>query len=299
MRQLPRASVVIPTLNAEEHLPLLLDKLEAQTRRPTEIIVVDSQSDDRTVEIAMAHPLVRVIEINRSDFNHGSTRDKAFRLAKESVVCFLTQDALPVSDAYLERLLTPFSTDEDIALVSGRQLPKPDARRFEQLVRTFNYPVVSHVRSIDDLPRLGIKTFFASDVCSAYRRDAYLACGGFPQLETNEDMLMAARFVKAGYKVAYEASAEVYHSHNLTIRQQYNRNRAVGRFLASHVHELMGALEFGEGVRLVKSVAADLAREGNVPELFAFGADCVARLLGNRAGRLDAKRGNREHTEVM
>ncbi len=175
--------------------------------------------------------------------------------------------------------------DPDIALVSGRQLPKADARRFEQLVRSFNYPDSPSVRSKKDLEKCGIKTFFASDSCSAYRRTAYLDCGGFERVNTNEDMLMAARFVASGLKVAYEPSAEVYHSHNLTPSQQFARNRAVGMFLESHADDLMHASEIGEGGRLVKAVSSELLREGRLGELFAFGVDCCARLFGNRAGR--------------
>ena len=109
-------------------------------------------------------------------------------------------------------------------------------------------------------------------------------------MNTNEDMLMAARFVAAGYKVAYEPSAEVYHSHNLTPSQQYARNRAVGRFLEEHADDLMHASEIGEGGRLVKNVSLQLLKEGRVGELFAFGVDCAARLLGNRKGRSEARR---------
>ena len=205
-------------------------------------------------------------------------------------VCFLTQDAIPASDDYLARLVAPMVEDSDIALVSGRQLPKVDARRFEQLVRSFNYPDSPSVRSKNDLEKFGIKTFFASDTCSAYRRSAYLACGGFERVNTNEDMLMAARFVASGLKVAYEPSAEVYHSHNLTPSQQFARNRAVGMFLESHADDLMCASEIGEGGRLVKAVSSELLREGRFGEFFAFGVDCCARLLGNRAGRRAARK---------
>ena len=117
---------------------------------------------------------------------------------------FMTQDAVPAGDRYIERLTAPLGTDKTIALVSGRQLPKPDARRFEQFVRAFNYPDEPSVRGAEDLPSYGIKTFFASDVCSAYRRTAYMECGGFAPVNTNEDMLMAARLIALGHKVAYE-----------------------------------------------------------------------------------------------
>ena len=286
----PSLSVVIPTLNAEGQIGALLGLVEGQTVRPREILVVDSSSDDGTAAEVAGHPGAELLVIDRGDFNHGLTRDMALRRTTGDFVCFLTQDAVPASGEYLERLVAPMLADEKVALVSGRQLPKADARRFEQLVRGFNYPDEPSVRGKEDLARYGIKTFFASDVCSCYRRSAYLACGGFDAVNTNEDMLMAARFVAAGYRVAYEPTAEVYHSHNLTPREQYARNRAVGCFLEGHADDLMHASEIGEGGRLVKEVSLQLLREGRLGELLAFGVDCAARLLGNRRGRSEARR---------
>lgn len=283
-------SVIIPTLNAEHDIEGLLTVLGRQSIQPIETLVVDSASEDRTIELIQKHKGVRLLQIDRQDFNHGGTRDLALRESRGDFVCFLTQDALPVSDDYLELLVAPMVDDSEIALVSGRQLPKADARRFEQLVRGFNYPDSSSVRSKRDLKKYGIKTFFASDTCSAYRRTAYLECGGFEHVNTNEDMLMAAKFIASGMKVAYEPRAEVYHSHNLTPSQQFARNRAVGFFLETHADDLMQASEIGEGGRLVKAVSSQLLREGNLVEFIAFGVDCCARLLGNRAGRRAARK---------
>ncbi len=289
MTAAPSLSVVIPTLNAAEEIGALLSKIESQSVRPREILVVDSSSEDGTAAEVAKHFGVEFLCIDRKDFNHGGTRDMALRRTAGDFVCFLTQDAVPASERYLEKLVAPMLADPDIALVSGRQLPKADARRFEQLVRGFNYPDAPSVRGKADLERYGIKTFFASDVCSCYRREAYLACGGFDAVNTNEDMLMAARFVADGLKVAYEPTAEVYHSHNLTPREQYARNRAVGRFLEEHADDLMRASEIGEGGKLVKAVSAQLLREGRIGEFFAFGVDCAARLFGNRKGRSEAR----------
>lgn len=283
-------SVIIPTLNAEHEIEALLIALERQSIRPNEILVVDSASEDKTIELVQKHKIVRLLEIDRQDFNHGTTRDMALNESSGDFVCFLTQDAVPVSDDYLKRLVAPMVEDSNIALVSGRQLPKANARRFEQLVRDFNYPDTPSVRSKGDLEKFGIKTFFASDTCSAYRRTAYLECGGFDHVNTNEDMLMAAKFIASGMKVAYEPRAEVYHSHNLTPSQQFARNRAVGFFLETHAYDLMQASEIGEGGRLVKAVSSQLLREGNLVEFVAFAVDCCARLLGNRAGRRAARK---------
>ena len=283
-------SVIIPTLNAEHEIDGLLIALEHQSIQPVEILIVDSASEDKTIELVRQHKRVRLLEIDRQAFNHGTTRDMALRKSSGDFVCFLTQDAVPVSGDYLKRLVAPMVEDPSIALVSGRQLPKADARRFEQLVREFNDPDSPSVRSKGDLEQFGIKTFFASDTCSAYRRSSYLECGGFDHVNTNEDMLMAARFIASGLKVAYEPCAEVYHSHNLTPSQQFARNRAVGFFLETHTDDLMHASEIGEGGRLVKTVSSQLLREGSFGEFVAFGVDCCARLLGNRSGRRAARK---------
>lgn len=290
---LPSVSVIIPTLNAEGEIGQLLDALQEQSLKPCEILVVDSESSDRTIEIASSRESISVVRIKRSSFNHGTTRHEAFLRTSGEFVCYLTQDALPADVSYLNNLVAPMLRDASISLVSGRQLPKRDARRFVQLVQHFNYSNEPNVRTAEDLSMYGIKTFFASDACSCYRRSAYLSCGGFPSVETNEDMLMAAHLISRGWKVAYEPSAAVLHSHNLTPPEQFARNRAVGRFLEKHSSELMGANEVGEGGRLVKCVATELIRERCVGELFAFAIDCAARFAGNRMGRHDVRKGGR------
>lgn len=287
-------SLVIPTLDAGQEIQPLLEVLLRQTRPADEIVVVDSSSEDNTVDIVQSIAercsSVRGYVINRNDFNHGSTRDKALReWTTGDIVLFMTQDAVPANERYIESIVRPFS-DDRIAAVSGRQLPKTDARRGEQLVRSFNYPAESFVRGKDDLPQYGIKTFFTSDVCSAYRRVAYLSCGGFCPTMMSEDMYMAAKLIAANYLVAYSADAMVYHSHNLTPVEQYKRNYATGLFLQEHKDILMGVDEIGEGGKLVKFVSSHLLQEGRIGELMYFGVDCAARLLGNRAGRAKARK---------
>lgn len=286
-------SLIIPTLNAASEIGPLLEKLESQGRHVDELIVVDSSSDDGTADtvrkFAGSHSNVDLQLIARKDFDHGVTRDQALRtLTTGEFVLFMTQDAVPGDEHYVENILKPFD-DPRVGVVSGRQLPKADARLFEQLVRKFNYPEASFTRGKEDLGTYGIKTFYTSDVCSAYRRSAYLEVGGFCRTMMSEDMYLAARLVAAGYLVAYAADARVYHSHNLTPKQQYRRNYAVGRFLEEHKNVLMGASEIGEGKKLAANVAGELLRGGHVGELCAFGVDCVARFAGNRAGRRDAR----------
>lgn len=285
-----KVSLVIPTLDAESDIEGLLNRIYRQTRLPDEIIVVDSSSSDRTVDIVKMFELVRLISIERSEFNHGLTRDMALRESSGDIVCFMTQDAIPADDFYIENLIVPILSDDRVAVSSGRQLPKDDARRFEQLVREFNYGPESNIRTKVDVETMGIKAYFVTDVCSAYRRSVYIELGGFGKTDMSEDMLMAAKALNAGYSVAYAADARVYHSHNLTPAEQYRRNYAIGHFLQSNKEIVPCNSEVGEGGRLVKSVSRQLLHEGNIREFAAFGFDCCARLLGNRAGRRGARK---------
>ena len=283
-------ALIIPTLNAAADIDRLLSAVLAQTLPPSEILIVDSSSEDETVSIASRVPGVRCIVIPRAEFDHGGTRDMALRMTHAEAVVFMTQDALPVNSACMERLLTPFA-DARVAAVGGRQIAWPDARAYEQAVRAHNYPSSSRVWDAGDIPGMGVRSFLISDVCAAYRREPYLAVGGFDHpLLTNEDMLMAERLLHAGYALAYAGDAAVYHSHSLTWMQEYRRNYAIGRVLKRYEARFEHVRETGDGMALAKSVLLSLARRGHFIECFCFALNCSARLLGNRIGKRDEDR---------
>ena len=194
-----KLSIVIPTLNAEPYIFQLIISLNNQTLEPNEILVIDSSSDDNTVEICKQFKNVKIHIIKRDAFNHGGTRHLATKLTKGDFILFLTQDALPTSSEYIKNLITPLIKNKKVAMSSGRQIAKPGARRYIQLIQEYNYPKVSKITSFKDIRNSGIKAFFVSDCCSAYRRSAYNECGGFRRLlSTNEDMLIASDFLKKG-----------------------------------------------------------------------------------------------------
>ena len=281
----PKLTVVIPTLNAEREIDRLLRSLESQSWVPEEIIVIDSSSDDSTVEIASRHSLVRVLSVDRSSFDHGATRNEAFLQAKGDFILYTTQDAAPLNEEYIQKLMEPFA-DSKVALTYGRQVAKPDAKKYIQMVQEYNYPLTPSVKTKGDVERLGIKAYFCSDVCSAYRRSSLEEIGGIPHpCSTNEDMLAAARLLRRGYTVAYVPSAAVLHSHNFGPIKQFRRNRAVGSFLREHHAELDISSEVGEGRKMAETVLRKLVAEGRFMETIAFMVDCVSRLLGNRIGR--------------
>ena len=280
----PTISAIIPTFNAAKWLPAQLQALHTQSIALTEIIIVDSQSEDNTCEIAVADPLCRLIRIQRSEFDHGGTRDTAARSCQSDYLWFLTQDAIPVDTQCLQALLNAMQ-DDSVACAYGCQLASKSASRIEQLTRQFNYPLHSFTRSAKDIPTLQVRAFFLSDTCCLYKRDAYLACGGFCHyLPTNEDMLMAAAFLKEGYQTAYCAEAEVWHSHSMTLGSWYKRCFDIGAFMEMYKKRLYGVQARGEGKKYVITIIGQLFHEGRIISIFRFLSICIARLLGDCAG---------------
>ncbi len=247
-------SVIIPTLNAERQIHGLLDSLKGQSI-PCEIIVIDSSSSDSTVRIAESYG-VKTIIIKRDDFDHGGTRNLAVSNAGGDIIVFFTQDALPENRHVLENLLEPLQ-DPLIAASYGRQISRTGAKPGEKFARIFNYPEAPFVKGREDIPVLGIKTFFFSDVCSAIRRKEFEKTGGFTEkLIMNEDMLFAFRLISEGYKIAYVPDARVIHSHDYSLREQFSRYFDIGVFLRKNLYQLIrlktgntGAMFLREGFR--------------------------------------------------
>lgn len=285
----PKVTVVIPTLNAERFLPELLEQIHNQSLRPCEIIVVDSDSEDSTADICRKDDSVTLISIKRNDFDHGGTRDLAVRQSKGDCIVFFSQDALPADSDCLARLTAKLGQD-GIAVCTGRQIAREDAGETEKLIRIYNYPEASNVRSENDRERMGIKTYFCSNSFSAYDRKVYLELGGFDHpVLSNEDMFFAVEVISNGYKIAYCADAKVYHSHDHSVKELFERNFREGYEIERH-RELLGDVSLeSEGMRMVRAVGGGLLRHGHILSLTRFGAECAIKLAGNRMGRRRAR----------
>ena len=284
-------SLIIPTLNPGAGFKKMIGSILEQTRTPDEILIVDSSSDDGSLDFLDSHEGIKVVKIQRKDFDHGGTRDWALRQTSGDYVVFMTQDAIPYAGTSIESLIKPLEDDSSVAAVNGRQIAYPDAKRQEKLIRQFNYPEVSMKWNMADVPRLGIRAFMISDVFAAYRRDAFISAGGFDHpLLTNEDMFMAQKLLDAGHRICYNAEAKVYHSHDYSLRQEYERNKTIGYVLEKYKDRLAGVSEYGRGLDLVKYVSLNLLKGVHLVSFTEFGFNCVARLLGNRAGRNSSRR---------
>ena len=173
-----------------------------------------------------------------------------------------------------------------MAAAYARQLPNENCNLTERYVRSFNYPEQSCVKSLEDLPKLGIKTYFCSNVCAAYRREVYEELGGFVHHTIfNEDMIYAAGAMKAGWKIAYAADARVIHSHNYTNKQQFHRNFDLGVSQAQHPEVFSGVASESEGKKMVLQTAKYLWGNKMAHKIPALLMQSISKYAGYLLGK--------------
>jgi rhamnosyltransferase len=213
---------VIPTYNAAPYWVRLREALDRQGFDNQQILIVDSASTDGTDSLA-EDAGYRLIRISKSSFRHGATRQMAAtRMNWAETIVFLTQDAIPCGDHAIRNLVAAFA-DPNIGAAYGRQLPRAEANAIEAYARLFNYPDVSNERSFASREALGFRATFFSNSFAAYRRSALEDVGGFPNVIVSEEVSVVARMLVAGWNLAYQADAEVIHSHPMDLRTEFSR----------------------------------------------------------------------------
>lgn len=259
--------VIIPAYKPGKKFSRLLKMLERQTWPISRIIVMNTEKaywNDSGFEGIRG---LEVHHLQKKDFDHGATRNRGARFSRADIMVFMTDDAVPADEYLIENLVEAFHQEgpdgESVIMAYARQLPDKDCGLAERYTRAFNYPEESCVKTRADLGRLGIKTFFASNVCCAYDREKFWFQGGFiDKTIFNEDMIFAGKAVlKDDYAIAYAAKARVIHSHNYGCRQQFSRNFDLAVSQADHPEVFGGIRSESEGIRLVKSTARYLIRQ--------------------------------------
>lgn len=280
-----KAAIAVMTRNPGERIRYVLEQINGQGQVFQYKLVVDSNSEDNTCAYAEKYGF-SVLPLGNRKFNHGGTRGWCVsQLPDVDIVVFMTQDALLASSDSVQNLLKVFSNSK-VGAAYGRQLPHRNASRLAAHARRFNYGTESRIKSYDDRKELGIRTPFMSDSFAAYRVQALDAVGGFPEhVIIGEDMYVGAKLLQAGYSIAYAADAEVYHSHDYTLRQEFQRYFDTGVFQKDEpwIRESFGGAE-GTGAKLVRSQLQYLWNESAYGEIFHSIVSNAMKFLGYRMG---------------
>jgi rhamnosyltransferase len=216
-------SICIPVRNAGAEFRDHLNRWKEQgCSEEFEIVVLDSGSEDGTVEIAK-NLGVRVQTIPPTGFNHGESRNRLAEIARGDLLVFTVADAYPANGRTLVDLTQPLRQESDLVGVTGRQIPRPDAdlmarwetdyqsQVFNKGVRRKRMLPPKEFARLDFNQQVEIISF--DNVCSAMRRSAWERFP-FSRLNFGEDLDWSFRVMKAGHAILHNPKAQVYHSHN-------------------------------------------------------------------------------------
>ena len=282
--------VIVPVYKPDEKLQKLIARLHRQSYPVQRIILINTEQSYFDSFFADTHFLEQyddllIRHITAEEFDHGGTRRLGVSLSDADYFICMTDDAVPVDDKLVEELLKPL-LEGKAAAAYARQLPGKDATLTERYSRYFNYPPKPVIKSAEDIPVMGIKTFFCSNVCAAYDRRVYDRIGGFEEhMIFNEDMVNARHFLDAGEKIAYVPTARVIHSHHYSNWQQLQRNFDLGVSQAQFPEVFGGISSSSEGVKMIKNMAGYLLRNGQALQIPGMIVNSGFKYMGYQLGK--------------
>ena len=216
----PLISIIIPVKNGGQTIDACLKGIFEQTIiAQTEVIIIDSGSTDNTLEIIKKYP-VCLYQIPPEDFGHGKTRNYGVSLAQGKFVVMTVQDARPASNKWLELLLSNFSDEKTVAVCGQQAVPHEKDKNPAEWHRPYSTPKPQTIKfekgKFEKLSPKEQKQACSWDDVNAMYRKTILQEIPFENIEFGEDMLWAKKTLTAGYQIAYDMRARVWHYHHYT-----------------------------------------------------------------------------------
>jgi glycosyltransferase involved in cell wall biosynthesis len=214
-------SVIIPAYNASDIFDKTLTSLLSQKNSgKIEIVIVDSGSTDNTVNICKNHG-VNLIQIPNEDFTHSYARNLGAEKSNGKVLLFMTQDAMPSSSEWINKLISPVISGEYAAVSSGEICPE-NTDLYYRIISFYHFCIylnlikgdltgcIENCKSNNDL-RINASL---NDVACAIRADVFNKF----QYRFNyaEDLDLGLRLIKSGHKIKMLSNNKVIHGHNRT-----------------------------------------------------------------------------------
>lgn len=189
-----------------------------------ELIIIDSNSQDKTVPIAKQFG-AKVMHIKQSEFNHGQSRKDAAEKAQGDYVLFMVQDAVPESTTLFAELLSLLLSNKKVGAASPFQCARPDSDIFAQWQTKYTYSSIAlknkdYIFTLPDnnsyykLPFIiKRKLSLLDNVCCMVDKNVFLELNGFRSIPIAEDVDFAIRLVQKGYSIGLLGTNCIMHSH--------------------------------------------------------------------------------------
>jgi glycosyltransferase involved in cell wall biosynthesis len=198
-----KISIIIRTKNEERWVTHCLKMLYLQDFKDFDVILVDNNSSDGTVNAAKKFKLKSVINVDK--FLPGKALNLGIKASTGKYIVCLSAHCIPKNTNWLSKLLSSFDNN-NIAGVYGRQLPVSFTDEVDKrdLITVFG-----------EDRRVQVKDYFFHNANSMIRRDLWDKFPFDEEVTNVEDRLWGKQVISAGYQIIYEPDAAVYHYHGL------------------------------------------------------------------------------------
>ena len=229
----PLVSIITPMYNSERFIKSTIISVQEQSYDNYEIIIVDNESTDKTIQKAKNYSVKKIISI--SEYLPGKALNRGIKEASGKFIVCLSSHCIPVNNKWLENLVAAINENRSYAGVYGRQEPvsfsKPSDKR--DLLLVFG---------LDRKEQ--IKDSFFHNANSIIRKDLWDEIP-FDEETTNiEDRLWAQKVLEKGFRILYEPAASVYHFHGIHQDGNVERLKNVVRIIeGSHNKYKFGKID--------------------------------------------------------
>lgn len=285
-------SIVFRALNEEKFFEAALIACKSQILddMTLEIILVDSGSTDRTLEIAKKYDC-KIVAIPRNMFSFGRSLNWGCNAASGKHLVFISAHCIPTHDRWLHNLVMPLETGE-ASYSYGRQVGADESKFSEKQLFAKYFPGESRLQETD---------FFVNNANSAVLHKVWKKYEFDEEVTGLEDMVLGKKIIESGDKIAYVSDAPVSHIHEENLKQiknRYYREALTLREVLPEIH-----MSFFDFLRftlagILNDVSAALEQKNLLKNLGSIISFRTMQFWGSYKGQNENKKISREQKEA-
>lgn|SRR5574344_237817 len=264
--------IILPLYNAAFYIKELILSIRNQKGiNINKLHILLTKSEDTTKKI-LDDMNEKYEQIEKANFNHALTREKALFSCNTKVAIMLTQDVVFKDNFVLSKLAKDII--DGFPYTFARQVSL--SKDLDKYYRKINYVDHDIINQAGDIEAKQIKAFFASDVCAAYDAYVFKKINGYDNKKqvTNEDMYYAHKLLVSGYKYKYNSKAILFHSHQMKIKDVKKRYYNIGCFFKDNP-EFSKYKKHESAFKLAKKITLMCLKDFNLKALFMFPIDAI------------------------
>ena len=225
-------SICIPIKNPDSKLVDILESIDQQTLSAQDVILFNSGKKFNIQKFNFKNFSIKEIIIKPQDFGHGKTRNLLLKYSSAEYLIFLTQDAVPANNLWLDKLINPMKNDKNIVGSFSRHAAHPGHPNFIAIELENHFIYHKNFGSIrcilneefylkNEQFRQSLHFFSNNSSCI---RASYFRKYPFPEVEFSEDQIWAKFALERKKKIFFAYDSLVYHSHYFSGIEVFKRS---------------------------------------------------------------------------